>query len=846
MFKQPLLAGLSSVLALSLAAPTLAVAQEDEEVPFFIEEIITTATKREQTLQDTPVAVSVVAAETLDRAQVRDIKDLQAMVPSLRVTQLQTSGNTNFIIRGFGNGANNAGIEPSVGVFVDGVYRSRSASALADMPQLERVEVLRGPQSTLFGKNASAGVISITTAKPDLDAFSSRVSLTVGDDDHYLAKGEITGPISDIAAFSLSGSVNKRDGYFTNLTNGDQINEWDRSNVRGQLLLVPSDEMEIRLIADMDQLDEACCGVANLLDGPTGAAIRGIGGDIVGGQPFAYENFYDFTPTNELESSGLSMQIDYDFEQFSLTSITAYRTFDRFEDADVDFTSARLVSTNNSDTEIDTFTQEFRLTSTGDGAFNWLLGAFFFDEEVRIDDDIRYDDQFRVYGDFLATALSGGIPFVDPSPLAQLEGALNVPAGTFLGIGQGIGGQSGQDDTTFNLFAQFDFDIGDRATLTLGANYAEVEKEAFANLVSNDVFANVDLVEVGFAQAFAATTMQPPTPANIAAFAQANPAGFAALQAAAADPAQNPLLGLQALQFLPPFVTFPNAVESGESMDDAVTWTARFTYDMTDDINVYVSAGTGFKATSWNLSRDSRPFLADQPALIDAGLGVNNLSTTGTRFARPEDSTVYEIGLKGQFDNFAINVAIFDQEIEDFQENLFIGTGFSLQNAGKQSTTGLEIDMTWYPIDDLQLTFAGTFLDPEYDSFPEGNDVNGPADLSGTQPPGIHEVSLSTSGTYTFQLGNAEAFIRGEYVYDDEQPIVANVPASIASREVNVINASFGLAWDNGFEAFVWGRNITDDEYLLSAFPSVAQDGSFSGYPVQPATYGVTFTKIFE
>ncbi|MEM9404163.1 MAG: TonB-dependent receptor, partial [Pseudomonadota bacterium] len=562
--------------------------------------------------------------------------------------------------------------------------------------------------------------------------------------------------------------------------------------------------------------------------------------------PFAYENFYDFTPVNELESSGLSMQIDYDFEQFSLTSITAYRTFDRFEDADVDFTSARLVSTNNSDTSIDTFTQEFRLTSTGDGSVNWLLGAFFFDEEVRIDDDIRYDDQFRVYGDFLATIAAGGTPGVTPSPLGGLETALNIPAGTFLGVGQGIGGQSGQDDTTFNLFAQFDFDIGDRATLTLGANYAEVEKDAFANLVSNDVFAAVDLVQVGFAQAFQATTMLDPTPANIAAFAQANPAGFAALQAAAADPAQNPLLGLQALQFLPPFVTFPNTVENGQSVDDAVTWTARFTYDMTDDINVYVSAGTGFKATSWNLSRDSRPFAVDIPALVNAGLGVNNLSTTGTRFARPEDSTVYEIGLKGQFDNFAINVAIFDQEIEDFQENLFIGTGFSLQNAGKQSTTGIEIDMTWYPIDDLQLTFASTFLDPEYDSFPEGNDVNGPADLSGTQPPGIHEVSLSTSGTYTFDIGNAEAFIRAEYVYDDEQPIVANVPASIASREVSVINASFGLAWDNGFEAFIWGRNITDDEYLLSAFPSVAQAGSFSGYPVQPATYGVTATMHFD
>ncbi len=846
MFKQPLVAGMASVLALSLVAPTLAVAQDDEEIPFFIEEIITTATKREQTLQDTPVAVSVVAAETLDRAQVRDIKDLQAMVPSLRVTQLQTSGNTNFVIRGFGNGANNAGIEPSVGVFVDGVYRSRTAAALADMPQLERVEVLRGPQSTLFGKNASAGVINITTAKPDLDAFSSRVQLTVGDDDHYLAKGEITGPISDTLAFSLYGSVNYRDGYFTNLVNGDAINEWDRSNIRGQLLFVPNDEMEIRIIADMDDLDEACCGVANLLDGPTGTAIRAIGGDLNGNAPFAYENFYDFTPRNELETSGLSMQIDYDFAAFSLTSITAFRTFERFEDADVDFTSARLVSTNNSNTEIDTFTQEFRLTSTGEGSINWLVGAFFFDEDVDIRDQLLYDDQFRVYGDFLATAAAGGTPFVDPSPLGQLEAAIpTVNPGDFFATGQGISGFAGQDDTTFNIFAQFDFDIGDRATLTLGANYTEVDKDAFVNLVSTDIFSGVDLAQVGFGQAFQQLTTLPPTPENIAAFAQANPQGFAALVAASQDPAQNPLLALQPFQFLPPFQQFPNSVENGESSDDDVTWTARFTYDLTDDLNVYVSAGTGFKATSWNLSRDSRPLESDIPALRAANIAVPNLSG-GTRFARPEESTVYEIGMKGQFDTFAVNVAIFDQSIEDFQENLFIGTGFSLQNAGEQSTTGVEIDLTWYPIDDLQLTFAGTFLDPEYDSFPDGQGVNGPEDLSGQSVPGVHEVSIATSGTYTFDIGNAEAFIRGEYVYDDEVQIVANVPANIASREVSVVNASAGLAWDNGFEAFIWGRNITDDEYLLSAFPAVAQLGSFSGYPVQPATYGVTFTMTFD
>ncbi len=840
-------AAVVGALACAVAAPVGAQSNNDDE-PIFIEEIITTATKREQTLQSTPVAVSVVGAETMQRAQVRDIKDLQVMVPSLRISQLQTSGNTNFIIRGFGNGANNAGIEPSVGVFIDGVYRSRSAAALADFPDLERIEVLRGPQSTLFGKNASAGVISVTTEKPDLNAFGGSVSATVGNDGHYLLKGNITGPLSDSVAFSLSGGINQRDGYYDNLANGDELNEWDRWNARGQLLILPSDNLEIRLIADAEAIDEACCGVANLQAGPTAGAIQALGGNLVPNDPFAYEGFYDFTPTNELENSGVSMQIDYDWSEVTFTSITAFRTFDRFEDADVDFTSARLVSTNNSDTEIETFTQEFRLTSNTGGSFEWLVGAFFFDESVEINDQILYDDQFRPYGDFLTTAATGGIPFVDPSPLGALEAGLGIPGGTFFATGQGIEGSAGQDDTTFNLFAQFDFQLGDRATLTLGANYAEVEKEAFVNLNSTDAFSGVDLVQVGFGQAFAAITGLPPTPQNIGA----NPGAAAQAQAlsvtpcsAQTGPACNSLLALQPLQFLPPFLGFPNAVENGESNDDDVTWTARLAYDLTDSVNVYVSAGTGFKATSWNLSRDSRPFPGDFAAITGAGLLLPNLAS-GTRFAGPEESTVYEIGLKAQTDTFTINLALFDQSIEGFQSNIFRGTGFSLANAGEQSTIGLEIDTTWYPTDNLQINFGAVILDPEYDSFVEGNGVNGPEDLSGTQPPGIHELSISTAGTYSFELGGASGFVRLEYVYDDEVQVIENVPANLASREVNMLNASVGLEWDNGIQALLWGRNLTDDEYLQSAFPSVAQEGSFSGYPNLPQSYGLTLTKHFD
>ncbi len=197
-------------------AAVSALAQQDASQGY-IEEITVTAQKREQTLQEVPIAVTVVQAEDLERAQILDIKDLQSIVPSLRVTQLQTTGNTNFIIRGFGNGANNAGIEPSVGVFIDGVYRSRSASALADLPNLQRIEVLRGPQSTLFGKNASAGVISVVTAKPDLNDFGGSASVTVGEYDQVLVKGDVTGPLSYTAAFSLELTSNNLDVYFTNL-----------------------------------------------------------------------------------------------------------------------------------------------------------------------------------------------------------------------------------------------------------------------------------------------------------------------------------------------------------------------------------------------------------------------------------------------------------------------------------------------------------------------------------------------------------------------------------------------------------------------------------------------------
>ena len=209
-------AAILPIMSASASAQDAGGAQAPADEAYSGNEIVVTATKREQTLQDVPVAVSVTTGETIERAQIRDIKDLASVVPSLRVNQLQSSANTNFFIRGFGNGANNAGIEPSVGLFVDGVYRSRSAAMIADLPDVQRVEVLRGPQSTLFGKNASAGIISIRTKKPDFELGGS-VEATYGNFNAMMLKGVVTGPLSDTIAGILGGAGNTLDGYTRDL-----------------------------------------------------------------------------------------------------------------------------------------------------------------------------------------------------------------------------------------------------------------------------------------------------------------------------------------------------------------------------------------------------------------------------------------------------------------------------------------------------------------------------------------------------------------------------------------------------------------------------------------------------
>ena len=850
---------LLAATALSLLFATPAIAQDD---PVAAEEavdesgqnneIVVTATKRETTLQDTPISVSVTGADAIEDAQVRDLIDLQTLVPSLRVSQLQSSANTNFIIRGFGNGANNAGIEPSVGVFVDGVYRSRSAAQIADLPDLERVEVLRGPQSTLFGKNASAGIISIVTARP---SFETRgvIEASYGNYNAIVLKGALSGPISETLAASVSGSFNRRDGYVEDVALGEDVNDRNRWGVRGQLLWEPNSDLSIRLIGDYDKIDENCCAVANLIDGPTGGAVRALGGQLDSENPFSYEVYNNRLSTNDITNWGVSGQIDYSSGPISVTSITAFRKVKLRTDQDSDFTSADLIGNNANRTDIDTFTQEVRFASNFEGPVNFLVGGFFFDEKIRVEDDITFGDDFRGYVDIL----SGGA-------VATVEAAiLGVPVGTFFQPGQGLFDKFDYQDEAMSLFGQVDFEPIDGLTFTAGLNYTTDSKQVSSDTVSTDGFSALDFVAIGnsvIRSTAIATTVgnllmlgRPATAAEVGGFAAANPAGFGMVAAGATafananqlNPAVNPLLALRPLQFLPPFLNFPNSVERGRTSDDDLAYTFRASYKFSNQLSGYLTYGTGFKASSWNLSRDSRPFARDfipgspttnPPAspIRSAGLALPNL-TTGTRYAGPENATVYEAGLKGQFDMATFNVAVFKQILEGFQSNVFTGTGFALANAEKQSTFGVEFEGSVTPIDPLTFNVAVTYLDAVYDSFT--NSAAG--DVSGLRPAGIPEWSFTVGGAYTQEIGGGNTIsLRTDYHFESEVEVIDKDPRF--TREVNALNASLTLGMENGLELSVWGRNLTDANYIITAFPSVAQSGSFSGYPNQPRTYGVT------
>ena len=785
-----------------------------------VEEVIVTATKTEKTLQEVPVAVSVVTADTIEKANITDIYDLRSIVPALDSRRFTTPTEATYVIRGFGNGSYNPGIEPSVAVFIDGVYRSSMQAQIADLPAIERIEVLRGPQSTLFGKNATAGVINVVTKKPSFDE-SGYVSTSIGSNNMKKFKYYKTGPLDESKAYSFYANLHKADGHSENMITGNTSNNRDRFSIRGEMLFDLANEASLRLTVDYDEYDEICCAVGSANYGAANQVAALLGGKVIPNNPFTEKVFFDFDPVSEGDNSGITVHYTKEGDGTTLESITSMRNSYNTNVQDVDFDAAPIVNPSPQTKELDAVTQEFRLYSNDNEKLNWLVGGYYYQEDLDWDESIYFGPLWRTYVE----------AFIPPGTISGIAAAFGIPDALLFANGQGGTETATQDNTTTSIFAQVDIQLTDKLSAIIGASYMEDEKTVAYSQINTDVLSNLDFVGAGTLGLIAA--------------------GFPPAQAAAlaTDPNFNPLIALQGLQLLPQFTNFPNAAQDGKSSDDNVDYTFKLSYEVSDTVTVYGGVSTGFKASAWNISRNSDADAAEVAALAAAGTPVSPNRSVGRRYAGPEEAEVTELGAKILLPSGYLNIAVFDQTIDGFQSNTFIGTGFVLANAGSQSADGYEFDLVYSPLENIDLTMSGVFLDPIYDSFP-GSAFG---DLSGTTPSNIPEDTISTSLTWNWDMNGWNGYTRVSHLYSSEAILLENpvAQAIIESqgngfRKMDTLNFSAGVEKDN-LSISLYGQNVNDDEYLTTAFVAVTDftNTTYFGYPNNYATYGLTVNYQF-
>ncbi|MGH6631954.1 MAG: TonB-dependent receptor, partial [Sphingopyxis sp.] len=433
-------------------------------------EIIVSARRRDESAQDVPIALSVVGAAQLEATGNYTLTQIQQIVPSLQVFSFNPR-NTNINIRGLGSNValTNDGLENGVGFYVDNVYFGRVGQSQFDLVDLQQIEVLRGPQGTLFGKNTTSGAINITSRKPSFDPeFSGEAS--VGDYGYYQLRGSASGAlIDDLLAVRISGSVTERRGFLYNDTQNERAQDYSNWSVRGQLLFTPTPDLEVRIIGDFARQKQN--HVLNIFADyfgtyDNGAAIpnsfaeraaRFPGYSFPTIDPFARRGEADSHYQSNMDGYGVSGQVDWDIGAAKLTSISAYRWWDWNPANDGDSTSLPVIVKAQQANRQRQFSQELRLASDTDGPIDYVVGAYYFWQVIR-------GKGASAYG---PAAALWNRPATSPIPLAAWEAALN-----------GFEANSTSDPRTksYALFGQLDWKFTDRLTLTAGLRYTHETK----------------------------------------------------------------------------------------------------------------------------------------------------------------------------------------------------------------------------------------------------------------------------------------------------------------------------------------------------------------------------------
>jgi iron complex outermembrane receptor protein len=903
-----------AVPALTLALATPAFAQDTKTPPADASaqddnsardpnEIVVTAQGRAQVLADVPLAVSAVSAEQLERTGATDIRSLNQVAPSLLVSSTGSDANTSARIRGVGTVGDNPGLESSVATFIDGVYRSRTGLGLNDLGEIERIEVLRGPQGTLGGRNASAGMLSVTTKAPSF-TFGGMAEATYGNYDFWRLQGAVTGPISEQIAFRLDGLYAKRDGFYNDVNTGRDINNRDRYLVRGQLLFQPNSDISVRLIADYSHRKEDCCAAVyataavspanNGLIAP-GTAVATVLTGITGTTFAQYFPGYNDPYSRRIATSanrsytgitkdwGVSGEVNWNLGGAEMTSITSYRDYHNTQAADADYGLADILYFGpQSGREFKTFTQELRFRGDAfGGKLDWLVGGYYAHEDLETKSQLNFGNDYGrfascriVYGSFNAfynPANTGCLSATGVAVLSNPAGPLGAAGAAMVGGLQrldtvrNVGDNTANFNQTSSNFAFFTHNIIHMAKgldLTLGLRYTNETKKLDANFNNNNT---------------------------------ACPAQQAALLPYMGVAALAPLAGgIITLTCQGNTTSGLNALALNDTRkENKFTGTAILSYKPSDNVLVYASYSRGYKAGGFNLDRSAfKNPLATQPLPIFPVSAANAGYYADTLQFDEETVNAYEAGMKYSSRGFNLNIAGFRQEFSNFQLNTFNGTVYLVQNINGCKTslggadrdlsastgacpsnqikpgvvsTGFEVEMGLSPVRALTFNMGVTYAKTKYANNLVGSKTGAPLDpalrlLPGDLLSNAPEWVVTSSAAWTPSLGGG---LRGLLYVDARLADDYNTGSDLFPQKEQdsfvVVNGRVGIsAEDQKWALEFWVQNATKANYMQVGFSSPFQAVSttptagypggsqiFSAYLAEPRQYGVTLRSRF-
>jgi outer membrane receptor protein involved in Fe transport len=817
----------AAVAALAALLAAEGVRAQESGPPTSLTEVVVTAQKREQNLQQVPIAVMALSGQALQDAGVTDIKNMQILTPGLTVTSTTSEASTTARIRGIGTVGDNIGLESSVGVVIDGVYRPRNGVGFGDLGDLDRIEVLEGPQGELFGKNNDAGVINVITRRPSR-TFGVEGELSGGNFSDREVRGSVTGPVGDSSAFLLYAAYQKRDG-FLNVFTGPGPNSNDKANdrnfwtVRGQYLFTPSNDVSLLIIGDFTRRNEVCCQATPSTSGPFAgiinamATIPQLGGTetpaqafpVTNPQPFSGQSWANWPIGQAIWDRGFSAQLDWNFGGARLTSITAWRDNTVFAGNDVDYSEVALIQNPSNINNMNDFKQiseELRLAGKTD-RLTWLIGAFANKEILVSNSTILADNVFDLYLGGVSTAVIG----INPPNFAlvpELTG--NAPGGTFI---PGVSGQNDayhQNNKSFAFFTDETFNFTDQFAITAGLRYTHESKDVTANYTNPD--------------------------GGSACLSILNPA----------NPAPPPYLPALLLGYgcSTPFNFMFNGITHDQSLsEDNVSGTVKLSYRFTDDLMGYASWANGTKAGGFNLARVTNPEAPNPLAPV-----------LDTEFPR-ETVESYELGLKSEWANhtFRVNAAAFDQRYNNFQLNTFTGIVFVVSSIEKVESKGAELSFNWLtPLSGLSFSGGVVYADTQIKEFGDSAPLFSPARennrlsfaplWSGVMS-ASYQVSVSSSMRLRF---SADGKYNSAYNTGSDLD-----PAKIQGG-YGILNARIGIGSSDEKWVFeVWGANLTNKGYFQVAFDApfqgIGQPGlnQIDSFVADPRTYGATIRVRF-